>query len=89
MHDALAKVWSDSHIKIEDESHLHAGHPGARTGKSHYAITVITPDFKGLTLLKRHQQVMKVLKPYFDEFMHAARLNLSDTLSPQEKTKTP
>ena len=40
-------------VDIEDQSHLHVGHAGARSGGGHYAVTVVSSRFRGLDLLAR------------------------------------
>jgi len=44
-------------LEVEDESHLHAGHPGARAGGGHYRVLVVSPDFAGQGRLQRHRMV--------------------------------
>ncbi len=43
-------------IDIEDESHLHAGHAGAREG-GHFKLSIVSPRFVGLTTMQRHRLV--------------------------------
>jgi BolA protein len=44
-------------LDIVDESHLHAGHAGAKGGASHFRVFISSPRFKGLTPLARHRLV--------------------------------
>lgn len=45
------------HIEIEDESHLHAGHAGARDGGGHFRVLVVSEDFRDKRPLQRHRLV--------------------------------
>lgn len=48
-------------VEIEDESHLHAGHAGARGGGKHLRARVISPAFEGKPLVARHRMVNAAL----------------------------
>jgi len=43
-------------IAIEDESHRHAGHAGAKDG-GHYKLTIVAATFSGQNTVKRHQAI--------------------------------
>jgi len=43
-------------ISIEDESHRHAGHAGARDG-GHYKLTIVAEAFAGQSTVARHRLV--------------------------------
>jgi len=58
-------------LEIEDESHLHAGHAGARDGRGHYRVTVIAEAFKGVTQLRRHRMIYDALGPLMKTDIHA------------------
>ncbi|MFV8835237.1 BolA family transcriptional regulator [Aquisalimonas sp.] len=45
------------HIEIEDESHLHAGHAGAKDGGGHFRVLVVSDAFHGEPRIKRHRLV--------------------------------
>jgi len=32
-------------LEIEDESHLHAGHAGARDGRGHFRVTIVSESW--------------------------------------------
>lgn len=58
-------------LDIVDESHLHAGHAGAKSGGGHYAVTIVSPQFKGLDMLKRHRLVYDALGDMMLRDIHA------------------
>ena len=58
-------------LNIEDESHLHAGHAGAASGGGHFKLTIVTPEFEGMTKVARHRAVYKALNRHFPAAIHA------------------
>ncbi len=71
----LEAALSPSNLIIIDESHLHAGHAGAQTGKGHFALTIATDQFDGLSPLKRHQLIYQALGDLLDTDIHAIRIS--------------
>jgi len=57
----LHKTFALERLIIEDESHLHAGHAGAASGGGHFKLTIVAPEFKGLTLVARHRAIYAAL----------------------------
>ena len=58
-------------LQVVDESHLHAGHPGARDGKGHFRVSIVSDRFEGLTALARHRLVFSVLEELMRTDIHA------------------
>ncbi len=48
-------------LEIIDDSHLHAGHAGARAGGGHFRVAVVSPDFAGKTPIQRHRLVYQAV----------------------------
>lgn len=73
--DALAPT----HLEIIDESHLHAGHEGARGGAGHFRIVIASNQFKGIAPLARHRLVYDLVDDLIPYPVHAlaiqARVN--------------
>ena len=70
-------------LKIEDESHLHAGHIGAAQGGGHFRITIIAKEFEGLNMVQRHRLIYTALKDRIPADIHALTIK---ALAPTEKT---
>ena len=69
-------------LEVEDESHLHAGHSGAREGgQTHYRIKVASARFSGKGRIERHRMVYALLADEIAESVHALALR---TLAPGE-----
>lgn len=48
-------------LEIIDDSHKHAGHPGAAAGGGHYRLMVVSPDFAGKSMMQRHRMIYVAL----------------------------
>ena len=48
-------------LEVQDDSHLHAGHAGAKEGR-HFSVRVVSTRFAGLSRLARHRLVYDSLK---------------------------
>jgi BolA protein len=77
----LLKPLEPLELQIEDESALHAGHPGARSGGGHFRLRLVSPRFPGLTRLQRHRLVYDYLDSLMPGQIHALAMTL---LSPKE-----
>jgi BolA family transcriptional regulator, general stress-responsive regulator len=66
LRDALAP----SSIDVQDDSHLHAGHAGAREGR-HFTVTLTSARFDGLTRVARHRLVYDSLGSLQAQGVHA------------------
>ena len=74
IHERLTSALAPESIQIKDQSHLHAGHAGARDGRGHFDITIISEHFAGANRLKRHQMVYDALGDLMDSDIHAVRI---------------
>ncbi len=69
-------------LEIKDESHLHAGHAGARPGgESHFRLLIVSPKFEGLSRVARQRLVNDLLRDALEEQIHALAMR---TLTPAE-----
>ncbi|NDC83223.1 BolA family transcriptional regulator [bacterium] len=71
----LIQALAPKTLHVEDESHRHAGHYiAASSDPSHIRIRIVSNQFSGLSKVKQHQLVNRILKPAFDEGLHALAL---------------
>lgn len=70
MRDRLASLEPEA-VEITDESALHAGHAGARSGGGHYQLTIVAKRFAGLDALGRHRLVYQALDGLMGSRIHA------------------
>ena len=62
-------------LDVVDESHLHAGHAGARPGGgTHYRVRIVSARFTGLNRVARHRLVYDLLPAEFADGLHALAL---------------
>ena len=69
--DRLNQAMSVKDISVIDESHKHAGHEGAKSGKGHFNLFIISDDFAGKSLLERHRMVYEALGDAMETEIHA------------------
>lgn len=58
-------------LDIIDDSALHAGHEGAKSGGGHYRLSIVSPRFTGENTLARHRLVYATLAPLMQRDIHA------------------
>ncbi|HEX7115637.1 MAG TPA: BolA family protein [Steroidobacter sp.] len=78
---ALESALRVEKVELVDESHLHAGHAGARDGRGHFRLHVVSPDFEGRSLRERHQLVYRALAELMRTDIHALSIT---ALTPAE-----
>ena len=61
-------------LEVIDESHKHAGHEGARDGRGHFAVRIVSAAFEGVNLLARHRLVYDALGTLMQTDIHALSL---------------
>lgn len=59
------------HLEIEDESHKHIGHAGARQGGGHFRVKIVSGSFTGKGSLERHRMVYASLGDAMRREIHA------------------
>ena len=68
-------------VEVLDESHLHAGHPGAASGAGHFRATIVSERFEGLSRVAAQRLVYQALDDEMGEHIHALAMR---TLTPSE-----
>lgn len=58
-------------VLVEDESHLHAGHAGARDGRGHFRVSIVSEAFEGMNPIKRHRAVYALMGDLMTTDIHA------------------
>ncbi|MHA1537235.1 MAG: BolA family protein [Alphaproteobacteria bacterium] len=73
----LKEAFAPSRLEVEDQSHLHAGHAGAREGgQSHFAVEIVAEAFAGHSRLERQRMINAVLAEELAGPIHALSLNV-------------
>ena len=61
-------------LQVVDDSHQHAGHEGARDGRGHFSVRIVSAAFEGRPLLTRHRLVYDALGSLMQTDIHALAL---------------
>lgn len=69
--ERLTAALSPTALEIIDESHLHAGHEGAREGGGHFRVRIVAGCFTGLRAVQRHRLVYQALGELMQTEVHA------------------
>ncbi len=77
----LLKVLAPCEVEVQDDSHLHAGHVGARDGGGHFSVRIVAEQFRGLAPLARHRKVYAALDEMMNGPIHALAIT---ALTPDE-----
>jgi BolA protein len=77
----LLAALAPSELVVEDESHKHVGHAGARDGRGHFRVRIVSAAFSGQALLARHRHIYAALGPMMQTDIHALAL---DARAPEE-----
>ena len=64
--DIVTKELRPTELKVDDESHLHAGHSGWREGgETHFRIDGVSEAFAGKSRVARHRMINDLLADAF------------------------
>ena len=78
---ALRAALEPTALQVQDDSHLHAGHAGAREG-GHFTVHIESARFNGLSRVARHRLVYHAVAPLMQAGIHALAI---DARAPQDK----
>ena len=83
----LTAALTPIRLEVTDQSHLHAGHAGARPeGETHFHVLVVSERFTGLTRVARQRMVYGALADELAERVHALSIT---ALDPTESAPAP
>ena len=78
MIERLTATLSPSRLNLEDQSHQHVGHAGHDPrGESHFALTIESAAFTGLSRVERQRKVYAALGDLMRERVHALTIKAS------------
>lgn len=71
----LTQALKPVEIQVVDESHLHAGHAGARPeGETHFSVRVVSEAFRGKSRIECHRMINECLANLLHNRVHALRI---------------
>lgn len=71
----LEERLNPQELLIKDQSQLHIGHEGAKDGKGHYDLLVVSQAFEGVNRVQRHRMVYDALRDLLQSDIHALRIS--------------
>jgi BolA protein len=77
----LREQLEADHVTLIDESHLHAGHVGAREGGGHFRAVIVAKCFEGKSAVERQRLVYAALAEQMGSDIHALSMR---TLTPEQ-----
>ncbi|KAK3132452.1 hypothetical protein QOZ80_6AG0521860 [Eleusine coracana subsp. coracana] len=75
--ESLERALSPVELEIEDISHLHKGHAGVAgsNGETHFNVRVVSKEFEGKSMLKRHRAIYDLLQDELKTGLHALSID--------------
>ena len=74
---ALVTAFSPDHLLVKDQSHLHAGHAGAKEGLGHFEVVIVADAFQGLSRIECHRRIYDALGQLMTTDIHALTIRAS------------
>jgi BolA protein len=78
---SLEGAFAPEELEIVDDSGRHAGHAGARDGRGHFQVRILSRHFSGKRTVERHRMVYAALGSLMQTDIHALGLI---ALSPED-----
>ena len=70
----LEREFTPESLELDDESYKHVGHEGAKDGRGHFRVLIVSEMFDGMNLLQRHRSVYKALGELMQTDIHALNI---------------
>ena len=67
----LQAAFAPTELEVIDDSHHHIGHEGAKDGRGHYRVRVVSAVFAGMTPVAQHRAVYAALDDMMQTDIHA------------------
>lgn len=77
----LEAEFDPEELEVVDDSRRHAGHAGARDGRGHFQVRILSRRFTGKRTVERHRMVYAALGALMQTDIHALGL---EVLSPDD-----
>ena len=71
---AITAALAPLSLVVQDDSHLHAGHAGAREGR-HFSVRVVSERFTSLSRVARHRLVYDAVASLIPAGIHALAID--------------
>lgn len=71
----LEETFAPESLDVDDDSHKHAGHEGAKGGLGHFSVSIISAHFNGMRVLARHRAIYAALGDMMQTDIHALAID--------------
>ncbi len=75
MRRRIEEALAPEQLSIEDEGHLHEGHEGARDGRGHFRLMVVSQALDGLNMIQKHRAIYDALGDMMKTDIHALSID--------------
>ncbi len=73
----LQDAFAPAELVVDDDSHKHAGHSGARPGgETHFRVKIVAEAFASMNRVERQRRVYAVLSDELNDRVHALALTV-------------
>ena len=71
----LETTFEPESLDVQDDSHKHVGHEGAKGGLGHFSVAIVSAKFNAMTRLARHRAVYAALDDMMRTDIHALAID--------------
>ena len=71
----LETAFEPESLSVQDDSHKHVGHEGAKGGLGHFSVAIVSAKFNGMNMLARHRAVYAALDDMMQTDIHALAID--------------
>nr|WP_225562284.1 BolA family protein [Pseudoxanthomonas sp. PXM04] len=73
----MEQAFQPERLEVADDSHRHVGHAGARDGRGHFDVIIVSAAFAGRAPLARHRAIYAALGEMMTTDIHALSIHAS------------
>ena len=73
----LTDAFSPDELLVKDQSHLHAGHAGAKDGRGHFEVIIVSDAFRDCSRIDCHRMIYTALGQLMTTDIHALSIRAS------------
>ena len=73
----LSDAFSPDELLVKDQSHLHAGHAGAKDGRGHFEVMIVADTVRDRSRIECHRLIYEALGQLMTTDIHAVSIRAS------------
>ena len=85
----LEAEFAPEELEVVDDSRRHAGHAGARDGRGHFHVRILSRRFTGKRTVERHRMIYAALGALMQTDIHALGLVVLSPDDSESSKRTP